>query len=249
MRKILKQVNLIIDQGNTTIKLAVFNAFALETLITYDTWNEPVIEDFLSGYNIEACIYSSVARKCDEHVDFFRNRIPMFHLFSSDSRLPIRIGYRTPNTLGLYRIAVVVGAYYEKPGMPILVVDAGTAITYDLLLADGLFIGGNIASGIQMRFKALHTFTGRLPLVSCEGDIPFLGDDTFTAIRAGVIRGACYEIEGYIRDLTHKYPGLLIFLTGGDAFLFAERLKTPIFVDKNIVIKGLNRILYYNVEK
>lgn len=81
MRKILKQVNLIIDQGNTTIKLAVFNAFALETLITYDTWNEPVIEDFLSGYDIEACIYSSVARKCDEHVDFFRNRIPMFHLF------------------------------------------------------------------------------------------------------------------------------------------------------------------------
>ena len=242
-------MNLIIDQGNTTIKFAVFDAFALETVVVYDTWDERSIEDFLSGYSINACIYSSVARHCDEHIGFFRDRIPVFHQFSADSRLPVRLGYRTPGTLGLDRIAGVVGAYYEKPGMTVLVIDAGTAITYDLLTADGLFVGGNIASGVQMRFKALHTFTGRLPLVTEEGEVPLLGNDTFTAIRAGVIRGACYEIEGYIRDLTDKYPGLLIFLTGGDAFLFAERLKTPIFVDKNIVIKGLNRILYYNVEK
>ena len=143
----------------------------------------------------------------------------------------------------------MVGAFYEKPDCNILIIDAGTAITYDLLLKQGVFTGGNIAPGIRMRLKALNHFTGKLPLVEKIGDFPLMGTDTETAIRAGVIQGVLFEMDGYIRELKAIYPDLLVFLTGGDAFLLAEKLKTPIFVDKNIVLKGLNRILYYNAEK
>lgn len=247
--KLRKRVNLIIDRGNTMMKLAVFDADRLEAFVSYDCWDRLSVDEFLSGYSTDACIYSSVAGEDDEIVDFFQSRISRFHRFSTESRLPVQIGYRTPETLGLDRIAGVVGASCENPGMPILVIDAGTAITYDVVTEDGLFIGGNIAPGLQMRLRALHAFTSRLPEVSAEGEIPRLGCDTDTAIRSGVVQGICYEMEGYIQELTGKYPGLLVFLTGGDAFLFAERLKTPIFVDKNIVIKGLNRILYCNVKK
>ncbi|MCH5327652.1 MAG: type III pantothenate kinase [Coprobacter sp.] len=239
-------MNLIIDRGNTTIKLAVFDAGRMEAFASFDRWEEREVTEFLADYPLDACIYSSVACQDDEPVSFFRHRIPRFHRFSSESRLPVQIGYRTPETLGLDRIAGVVGAAGEKPGVPVLVVDAGTAVTYDVLTGDGLFVGGNIAPGLQMRLQALHSFTARLPRVSAEGEVPLLGYDTETAIRAGVVQGICHEIDGYVRELSGKYPGLLVFLTGGDAFLFAERLKTPIFVDKNIVIKGLNRILYCN---
>ena len=100
-----------------------------------------------------------------------------------------------------------------------------------------MFIGGNIAPGIRMRLKALNHFTGKLPLIEKVGDFSLMGTDTETAIRAGVIQGVLFEMEGYIRELKAIYPDLLVFLTGGDAFLLAERLKTPIFVDKNIVLK------------
>ena len=179
----------------------------------------------------------------------FTGKNSRFYFLDADTPLPVKIEYGTPETLGRDRIAGVVGAFYEKPDCNVLIIDAGTAITYDLLLKPGIFAGGNIAPGVKMRLKALHHFTGKLPLIEKIGDFPLMGTNTETAIRAGVIQGILFEIEGYIRKLKTVYPDLFIFLTGGDAFLLAEKLKTPIFVDKNIVLKGLNRILYYNAEK
>ena len=242
-------VNLIIDQGNTTTKVALFCQDKLEYVMTVVKPDKRLVDTLLDKYRVTSCIYSSVVDVSFCFLDYLQERISRFCFLDADTPIPVKIEYGTPTTLGRDRIAGVVGAFYEKPDCDILIIDAGTAITYDLLLKRGVFIGGNIAPGIRMRLKALNHFTGKLPLIEKVGDFSLMGTDTETAIRAGVIQGVLFEMEGYIRELKVIYPDLLVFLTGGDAFLLAERLKTPIFVDKNIVLKGLNRILYYNAEK
>ena len=154
--------------------------------------------------------------------------------------------YETPETLGYDRMAAVVGANEQFPHRDILVIDAGTCITYEFIDSKGQYHGGNISPGMQMRFKALHQFTGRLPLVDTNGRKLPMGRDTETAIRAGVMKGMEYEISGYIESMKHKYPELLVFLTGGDDFSFDSSVKSIIFADRFLVLKGLNRILNYN---
>lgn len=215
----------------------------------YKRWGVAEIDSLLQTYPIERAIYSTVSVTHKEVVELLQQQLSYTLLFDADTRLPIELAYRTPHTLGQDRVAAVVGAQTQHLTATTLVIDAGTAITYDLLVDGNLFVGGNIAPGIQMRLQALHTFTERLPLVEVEGELPQLGVDTPTAIRSGVLRGVIYEIEGYIAAITDKYPEILIFLTGGDAFLLATNLKRTIFADKNLVLKGLNRILDYNAEK
>ncbi len=163
--------------------------------------------------------------------------------------LPVINLYDTPETLGYDRMAAVVGANEQFPGRDILVIDAGTCITYEFIDANGCYHGGNISPGLQMRFKALHQFTGRLPLVDADGCRPFIGRNTETAIRSGVLKGIEYEIVGYIEAMRHKYPQLLVFLTGGDEFSFETNIKSIIFADRFLVLKGLNRILDYNNDR
>ena len=138
------------------------------------------------------------------------------------------------------------GANEQFPHRDILVIDAGTCITYEFIDSKGQYHGGNISPGMQLRFKALHQFTGRLPLVDTNGRKLPMGRDTETAIRAGVMKGMEYEISGYIESMKHKYPELLVFLTGGDDFSFDSSVKSIIFADRFLVLKGLNRILNYN---
>ena len=144
------------------------------------------------------------------------------------------------------RMAAVVGANEQYPRRDILVIDAGTCITYEFIDSKGQYHGGNISPGMQMRFKALNQFTGRLPLIDSNGRKLPMGRDTETAIRAGVLKGMEYEISGYIESMKHKYPELLVFLTGGDDFSFDSSVKSIIFADRFLVLKGLNRILNYN---
>lgn len=123
----------------------------------------------------------------------------------------------------------------------------GTAITYDFVSRDGTFTGGNIAPGMQTRFKSLNQFTGKLPLVEPTQTFEVLGSTTETAIRSGVMQGILFELDGYIDALKLRYPDLFAFLTGGDLFYFDRKLKNGIFVDDKLVLKGLNRILRHNV--
>ncbi len=160
--------------------------------------------------------------------------------------LPVTNLYETPETLGYDRMAAVVGANERFPHKDILVIDAGTCITYEFIDSEGRYHGGNISPGMQMRFKALNRFTGRLPLIGADGRKLPMGRDTETAIRAGVLKGIEYEISGYIESMKHKYPELLVFLTGGDDFSFDSSVKSIIFADRFLVLKGLNRILNYN---
>ena len=155
------------------------------------------------------------------------------------------IKYDNPKQIGSDRIVNAVAAY-DKYGGPLIVVDTGTATTFCAINAKGEYLGGNISPGINMRLKALHKFTDKLPLVAPDGEIPAWGNTTETAIRAGVVNGIALEIEGYIRQAKERYPSLVVFLTGGDGFVFDTNKRNDILTDKFLVLKGLNRILNYN---
>ncbi|MEG1616593.1 MAG: type III pantothenate kinase [Bacteroidales bacterium] len=242
-------MNLIIDQGNTKSKIAFFKDCELLKVEEALTLSEEEIDKVVGETKISNCILASVKVVPERLLDFLRKRFSCFVFLTHTTPLPIRIGYKTPHTLGMDRVAAVTGASFEKSGEPLIVIDAGTAVTYDFMDEHRTFKGGNIAPGLNMRLLALHRFTDKLPLISPTGETPEIGFNTETAIRSGAVLGICYEIEGFISQIKREYPSVLVFLTGGDSFFLAEKIKYPIFVDKNLVLKGLNRILNYNVEK
>ena len=150
--------------------------------------------------------------------------------------------------MGPDRLAAAVGAATLYPNSDVLIVDFGTAITCDLVSAEGEFLGGNISPGATLRFRALHQFTHRLPQCELIDREIFMGRDTVSAIEGGVVNGIVYEVEGYIRDLEKRYPSLRIIFTGGDSNFFAKRVKKTIFATYDLVAYGLNRILEYNAK-
>lgn len=242
-------MNLIIDIGNTLAKLVAFDGDTpIEEIRTPNTTLE-ALPAFLRKYSFERGIMGSVFDLTAE-VEHLLDTLPFPMLrLNAETPIPIRNRYRTPHTLGSDRLAAAIGAHVQYPNRNILVIDAGTCITYEFVDAEGNYWGGNIAPGIQMRLKALHAYTARLPLVEHEGDTPDFGYDTDTAIRSGVVQGIRFEIEGYIRHFRQKYPHLLVFLTGGDKLNFDSQIKNIIFADKFIVPRGLNRILAFNNDK
>ena len=165
------------------------------------------------------------------------------------TELPIENLYETPETLGKDRIAAAVGANELFPDQNLLIIDAGTAITYDLVSEKNQFIGGNISPGLEMRFKALNHFTGKLPLVNYSDDFETVGRNTIDAIRAGVQNGILFEIAQTIDLFNRNYQNLHIIMTGGDSYFFDKKLNYSIFVNFNLTLIGLNRILEHNAKK
>ncbi|MGN1246386.1 MAG: type III pantothenate kinase [Muribaculaceae bacterium] len=243
------EVSIAIDQGNSRAKVAVFAGKELVELRHYEPLRASDIMDFAGRFAVRSAIYSSV-RLGDEAVakaiDGIGARVvTLDHL----TPMPLTIDYATPATLGHDRIAAAVGASNEYPGCNCLVVDAGTAVTLDVVTADCRFAGGRISPGVRMRFEALHRYTSRLPLIGADGDAPLVGYDTATAIRSGVVHGVVGEIEScYHRLCATMGDRLKVILTGGDAALIAGYIGIDAIVDENILMKGLNRILLYNDE-
>jgi type III pantothenate kinase len=172
-----------------------------------------------------------------------------FILLNEHTPLPILNLYRTPETLGKDRIASAVAAFNQFPGHPALIINAGTAVTYDVVTKEGEYLGGSISPGMNMRFSALHTFTKQLPLLTYT-EIDFLtGNDTDTSVLSGVINGMAAEMQGMIARYQKEYPGIKVVLSGGDLNYFVNRLKISIFALPNIVIYGLQQILAFNDKK
>ena len=242
-------MNLIIDQGNSTSKIALY-------LNDSEVFFKKVANSNLSAfcvalteeYPVDKAVFSSVVEIEKEFVDFLNNNIRFFIRLTENTPTPVQSVYKTPKTLGKDRLAGVVGANYLQPNKNILVIDAGTAVTFDFIDENSIYRGGNISPGLTMRFKALNEFTSKLPLITPEGELPLLGDSTDTALRSGVVNGLIYEIDAYIDVLKKKYANLFVFLTGGDTFFLAAKLKNSIFADTKLLIKGLNRILNYNAD-
>ena len=240
-------VNLVIDIGNTVAKLAVFDQDEVVEVLRGSNHSLDCLSMICGKYPIERGIIASVITLSKTiRRQLAKAGFPVMEL-TCNTPVPITNCYKTPQTLGMDRLAAVVGANYLLPGKDLLVIDAGTAVTYEFIDKEGRYWGGNISPGIYTRFKALNACCDKLPLIDKEGDNPDFGYSTETAIRAGVIKGMEFEIAGYIGLLQKKYPGLLVFLTGGDRFSFETNLKSIIFADRFLVLKGLNRILNYNV--
>jgi pantothenate kinase, type III len=242
-------VNLIVEQGNTKLKVAVFDGDRIVSFRQEENSDTSWIEETVRQYHPEKGIMSSVIIENDELTNSLKERLSHFIIFDEHVSVPVKIEYETKGTLGKDRIAAVVGAKYLQPERDILIIDAGTAITYEILEKSGIYKGGNISPGMTTRFRALNMFTKQLPLVKEREDVPFIGTSTVTAILAGVVNGIAYEMDGYIDALKIRYGDIFVFLTGGHSFYFEKRLKNHIFANSKLVTIGLNRILEYNAKK
>lgn len=238
-------MNLIIDEGNTRIKLAVYNKSQLIDIefSTFDLFSEDVLK-LQEKYKFEALIISSVTHQILNKKELVS--IPHRYILSNLTPVPFVNKYKTPKTLGVDRIALTMAAYCKYPNQHSLVIDAGTCITYDFIKNDGIYIGGAIAPGIKMRYESMHTFTQKLPLLTKpEEDVRLTGATTNESMHSGVINGTMFEIEGVINSYQQKYESINVILTGGDANFLDKQLKNSIFVNPNFLLEGLNEVLMY----
>ena len=236
--------NLTIDQGNSSAKVAVWDGADIIFDACFKQFKDEDIVDLMKQFPlIDKAIYCSVANEGKELIKLLNDQNIKTLVLDHTTLLPISNAYKTPQSLGRDRIAAAVGAWSNHKNKDILVIDLGTAITYDVVTADGCYIGGNIAPGITMRLEALHNYTSRLPLVEPIGSCPIWGEDTTTAIRSGVLNGVVGEIYHYKKQLSHS-P--IVVLTGGNASLIEPLLDFSPEIDQHLVTRGLNSILIYN---
>lgn len=243
----LCRMNLVIDAGNTLIKLAVFEKRML-------VFHEIIAEEDLPQKAKEICdlfpqiksaIISSV-RNLDPRTMAVLAVFSSVHQLTPCSKTPFKNSYATPSTLGVDRIALAAAAFYYNKNGNTLVLDAGTCLTYDMVNDYGEYLGGAISPGLNMRYKALSQQTAKLPLLEKADLLDFIGNSTDTSIHSGVVNGMCSEIDGVVDQYKMRFTDLTVILTGGDADFLSKRLKNPIFAHSNFLLKGLDYLLEYN---
>ena len=243
---------LALDIGNTAVKAGCFDGSTLCEMVAGLTASQ--VRDLVRHWQPQHVIIASVAEAAVLRAEELLALVPgeILTFAPTTTAIPLGNAYATPHTLGADRLAAAVGGATLRPGKATLIVDAGTALKCDLVTADGTYHGGSISPGLRMRLRALHVFTGRLPLLELppvDATIPLTGDSTTGSLLSGVVNGAVAEINGFIAQYQQQYPGLGVVLTGGDAAFLAARLPPCIFVVPELVLLGLNRILAYHVDK
>lgn len=234
---------LTIDCGNSSTKLAVWRGSELVEATALASDSASGIEEFIRRHDVGQAIVGSVVGNLRSVNQALSNcSLPTLKLTSS-TPVPLVIDYSTPHTLGTDRIAAAVGALEIVPGRELLVVDVGTAITYDRITADRHFVGGNIAAGVGMRLRALNHFTSALPEVDSRGETPLWGNSTETALRSGAVNGVVGELAYYRSSLPE---GAVVVLTGGWSADIASKLDFETVVDSMLVSRGLCSILKFN---
>jgi type III pantothenate kinase len=239
-------MNLVIDVGNTRIKMAVFEDNRLQSLVFSDEKNIlKEIEKLMRIFPIQQGILSSVRLISQKTVLKIVKLIPILEL-SSETNIPFSNLYKTPKTLGVDRIALIAAAVVNYPNKNTLVIDTGTCITFDFVNNKNEYLGGAISPGIEMRYKALHQFTSKLPLIKLNYSENIIGKTTEECINSGVLHGVIQEITGIISQYKNKFTDLTVVLTGGDAIFLSKQLKSSIFATENFLLEGLNEILNFN---
>lgn len=247
-------MNLVIDIGNSFTKVAVFNGKNVVSFSSFENFSIDILKDFLSkNSSVSKVILSSVVQH-DKNIPEFIKSNCFFIELSDGTNIPVENLYQSPHTLGKDRLACAVGANSLFQNKNVLSIDAGTCIKYDFVNAKNQYIGGGISPGIEMRFKSLNQFTGKLPLLSYRHFDKLTGQNTEESILSGVMNGVTEEVKGIIARYEEQYPDLKIVFTGGYLKLFEKIFKIPtngksnIFADSFLVLKGLNVILNHNVK-
>ncbi|MDG1730597.1 MAG: type III pantothenate kinase [Algibacter sp.] len=240
-------MNLIIDVGNSFVKLAVFKDGLIEYKVSVK------LEDVLNEVkalnkkhtSIESAIISSVGKLQKKDISTISKYFDVLVL-DSNTNLPFNNLYKTPKTLGVDRIALICASVRQFSDKNVLIIDAGTCITYDFINSDNQYLGGAISPGIRMRYKSLNSLTANLPLLESEMPKSIIGTSTDESIHSGVIYGILNEIDGVVELYKLKYSDLTVILTGGDAKFLSKQLKSSIFANPNFLLEGLNFILQFN---
>lgn len=240
---------IVIDHGNTATKVTLFCG---DKVVAASRQDAPMVETvamLCARYPVSGAVYCTVVGVDIRFVETVRCLLAPAKMLvlTHSTPLPLGVRYGSRPTLGMDRVAAAAGAAAMFPGRRCVIVDAGTALTLDLMSAAPEFRGGNISAGLKMRLRALHIFTGRLPQVEAAGRLPEIGDDTETALRCGAVRGIIAEI----RDMAAiAGPEAQILLTGGDSLLLYENLDTSMqrrtAVVPDLVARGLLSIFRYN---
>ncbi len=243
-------MNLIIDVGNTYVKLAVFRKHKIvKKHVTNVSVLISTVKKILKKYpQINNAILSSVGNLKNNKLQKIQNTIDLMYL-DSNVKLPFNNLYKTPKTLGSDRIALVSASAFKYPNKNVLIIDAGTCITYDFITKENDYLGGSISPGISLRYKSLHNLTANLPLLNREQPKNIIGRNTKDSIHSGVINGVVNEIQGIIKEYEKNFEDLTVILTGGDAEFLSKPLKSSIFANSNFLLEGLNYILEYNISK
>ncbi len=234
---------LCFDFGNTRLKVAVFenDNFKTELYLQDDSNNS--IEQLLKKYHPEKSILSSVINH-NEAIESLLSSQTIFHKLSYQTKLNFNTPASKPETIGADRLALVAAAVHFFPVKNNLVISLGSGITYNFVNQYNQFLGGSISPGMDMRFRSMHEFTAKLPLVSADmmdngWNFPLIGYDTKTNLQSGVISGISAEIDGIIDKYACKYGNFNVVLTGGNSTYFASQLKNKIFADSYFLFKGL----------
>ncbi len=237
-------MKLIIDIGNTAVKIALFKDKELVSVGQFSNCTLKNINKFIKGRKISRAIISSVVALNEGVLEVLEVFDAL--LLDENTPLPIKNNYKTKNTLGKDRLAAVVGATTSYKGKDIVVFDAGTCLTVDFITADKCYVGGRISPGIAMRYKALSEFTNKLPHCKISDKSELIGDDTQSSIISGVQQGILAEVRGVINLYKKQNKDTINVVTGGDCFFFEKALKNSIFANPFLVLEGLNEILDYN---
>lgn len=240
-------MNLIMDIGNTATKLAVFQSDKMIQVQTVATTNMLAeVEALLKKFSrVKHGLLSSV--KMIDNLEFERlqNLLPI-KILDFSFQLPFKNAYDTPQTLGVDRLALMAAAVLQYSKRNVLVIDAGSCVTYDFMDSNQNYLGGAISPGVEMRYKALETFTSNLPLLQKTAPNQRIGSSTEASIHSGVIYGLLHEMEGTIKEYQNKYPDLTVILTGGDTDFLCKQFKISIFANSNFLLEGLNFLLEFN---
>jgi type III pantothenate kinase len=233
---------IVIDSGNTFTKIGQFDNGKLNKIYN----NESIAEVLQTIRKLNPT--KIVAGSVNFSIDRIKEHIADIPIYSIDNVTPVpfNLNYKTPDTLGIDRKAVITYAWDIKPKENILVIDAGTCITYDFISKDGVYMGGGISPGLEMRFRSLHEYTANLPEVSFQEKAFLIGDSTRNSILSGVINGTIAEIKGIIKRYEKKFDNLTIFMSGGSAIFFESKIKRSIFAIPNMGLLGLFCIYEYN---
>ena len=240
-------MNLIIDVGNTKVKLAIFDnqKCVKKTSSTHKNILNK-IEKLLKGYSeIKKAIISSVGSVSDDDLKQLENRFKLL-ILNRSTKIPFKNCYETPTTLGVDRIALVSASVNKYPDNNVLIIDAGTCVTYDFIDSQNNYFGGAISPGIRLRYKSLHNLTANLPLLDTKPPKALIGNSTAESIHSGIINGILKELDGIVAEYEKKYQDLTVILTGGDAKFLSKQLKSSIFANSNFLLEGLNFILEFN---